>query len=337
MTAKELFVATLPFVWLKLSLKMIFVVIKVGAISSIIWGFMQQGVTQHIQYGIDITMGSLRFLILPIILLVVVMPILSFALRIYGRYMVRVGHIAVIVRVVKTSKLPRDQIGYGFGMVKKHFMTANMFFILDKLVHHAVVELQSVMRGALMNLGLLAGLVSMFKHNLINHIDECCIGYAFLHKNQKPLKSTLHGIVTYVSLWEIMAKRAVVLTLESVGISFLFYGTGITFLLLGVFSQNYIGITASLLIIFIGGAVKSCVLDTYVMVNMLVAFIQEVQKQNKKERTSMNTQVMQTAHLSRQFAALVFHANREDDFLTNDEAERLMTLQALNRNVGILP
>ena len=323
MNPRGIFIATLPFVGLKLSLKFIFVVLKVTIFATAVWGLITQGEWYAVEGGKVFAFESLSFLIFPAIIFFVVMPILSFALRVYGRYMVRVGHIAVIVHAIRTGKVPPNQIAFGFKMVRKNFIRANVFFMLDRLVNHAVVELQTAMRGILMGFGILATIATIFKGNLVKHIDECCLGYTFMQKDAEPFKGAVYGIAIYVNGWKSMAKRAIIVTLESVGITILFYVIGVLLLAMSEYSQSPIGIVFSFAFIFIVGAIKTCVLDSYVMVNMLVSFLREARKQKYKPEEFVS-QIEKISAMSSAFGTFVFQANQNEPFLSMEEEARIL-------------
>jgi len=324
MTPREVFMATLPFVKLKLTLKMIYVVMKVAAITLAIWGFMYHGAWAVADGGELFVFQDLNFLILPAVILFAVIPLVSLLLRNYGRYMVRVGHIAVIVRIITTGKVPANQVTVGLNAVKQNFMRANVFFLLDRIVHRTVVELQATMRGVLMGFGFLAALATMFKGNLIRYIDECCLAYTFMRKDVGVFQGAVLGIVTYVHGWRSMAKQAVIVTLEYAGITFLFYLIGGGLLWLAIGTQSVIAIALSLLFIFIVGAIKSCVLDSYLMVMMLTSFIKEARKQGNIEESI--PMIEKVAAMSGSFSNLVFQANQNEPFLSQEDEMRIISM-----------
>ena len=57
-------------------------------------------------------------------------------IREYILYLVKAGHIAVLVKVHDGQKLPdgRDQINYARGIVKQRFTEASVLFGLDQLI-----------------------------------------------------------------------------------------------------------------------------------------------------------------------------------------------------------
>lgn len=332
MTPKEIFNKTLPFVWLKLALKMVFVVINVTALTIMVWGLLSQGARMEIGGGEIFSHDNFSFLIAPAIIFFIVIPVLSFVLRVYGRYMVRVGHIAVIVQTIKKGKVPKNQISYGFGVARKNFVRANMFFMMDRLIHRTVMELQTPMRGVLVGFGPLAVIATMFKGNLMNKIDECCLGYTFMYKDVTPFRGAVYGIVTYVNGWRAMAKRALIITVEVIGLTVLFYLLGGIMLYVSVTSHNFVGIVLSFSIIFLVGAVKSCVLDSYAMVAMLVSFLREARKQNNTPEEFVK-KIEKVALMSGAFGTFVFQANRNEPFLSDDDETRIL---AIGRNSSMM-
>jgi hypothetical protein len=58
--------------------------------------------------------------------------------------LIKAGHIAVITEAVTTGKVPKNQVAYGKERVKERFVTANVYFLIDKLVGAAVRQIQRI-------------------------------------------------------------------------------------------------------------------------------------------------------------------------------------------------
>ena len=323
MTPKEVFIATLPFVKLKLATKAIYIVIKVIAITLAIWGFMYHGAWSVVDGGELFVFPNLNFLILPAIILFAVLPIASLLFRNYRQYLVRAGHIAVMIQVIMTGKAPPDQVTVGLNAVQKKFVQTNVFFLLDRIVHRTIVELQKTKRGVLKGFGFLDRLVMMFKGNLIHYINECCLVYSFMRKDVGAFQGSVMGIVTYVQGWQsLMTKQAVVFTLKATGMTILFYLIGGCLLWLAIGTQSIIAIALSLLFIFIIEAIKSYILDGYLMVMMLTAFLKEARKQGNIEESIPMIEEIST--MSSSFINLVFQANQNEPFLSKENEMRII-------------
>jgi len=326
MTPIQMFWATMPFIRIKFIVEFIFVLIKVGICALFIYGFMDM----HIEnFEWDFEARGRNFIITALVLAFAVYPLLTIIIRRYGMYMVRVAHIAVTARIIKTKKVPKNQVRYGYEQVKKNFLTANVFFVLDKLVHRAVVDLQEFVQSLLGGLGLIAAIAALFKKNLISHIDECCLGITFLRRDVKPFTGAVIGVCTYITAWRAMAKQAVVVTLESIVISIVFFLAGGAWLTFAITSGNMFTIVLSLIVIFSAMAVKKSILNSYIMINMLTIFFQESKKLETME--AVKPIIEKASMLSPNFCNLVYQANETDKFLTDEEQRNILA----NRRVGI--
>ncbi|MCL2854354.1 MAG: hypothetical protein FWE21_01890 [Defluviitaleaceae bacterium] len=279
LTPFEIFKGTLPFVFIKLGLRLLFVALLTLIIALLVRGFISM---QHItaswycwtNWDTWTNFGS--HALWGIFLAVVVLPLLGFIFKRYLRFMFRVGHISVIVRAVNFNSIPDYQVAYGMERVKKKFAKANIFFVIDKMVHRALVELQPMMNSATSSLGFLALPVRAFKGKLLRHVDDCCLAFTFLREDISPLRASVLGVISYVRGWRAMAKQAALATLYSFLVSLAFYVMGFIWLYNGVMSGSSDMITSAVVFILVMGAVKRCILDSYVMTVMVAAFLREI-------------------------------------------------------------
>jgi len=138
----------------------------------------------------------------------------------YVLYIVKVGHISVVVELLKNGTIPegKGQIAYGKEQVTKNFGSANVAFVMDNLIHGAVKQIQRWMLrigeffnfipGAKNIIGILNAIMSVS----LNYIDEAVISYTILRKNEKRdetvWKSASDGVVLYAQSWKSMIKTA---------------------------------------------------------------------------------------------------------------------------------
>lgn len=139
----------------------------------------------------------------------------------YVLYIVKVGHISVIVELIQSGKIPegKGQIAYGKEQVKKNFGTANVAFVLDKAVHGAVRQIQRwIMRvGDFFNFipGIknIIGIINAIMSVGLNYIDEAVVSYVILRRSEKReenvWKSACDGVVLYAQSWKGILKTAI--------------------------------------------------------------------------------------------------------------------------------
>ncbi|PYZ97700.1 hypothetical protein CR205_03650 [Alteribacter lacisalsi] len=150
-----------------------------------------------------------------------VLGILRFIER-YFLYMVKVGHIAVVTELLRTGKVPegKNQIEFGKDQVKNHFGSANVAFVLDKIVYGAVRQIQRWLMQIGNFFNFVPGaqkvirIVSKIMEVSLRYIDEAVLSYVMLRKSDMddqqtdPLerdsvwKSAFDGVVLYAQSWK---------------------------------------------------------------------------------------------------------------------------------------
>lgn len=163
--------------------------------------------------------SSSAFLIVMILAFGVIYGGLRFLER-YVLYMVKVAHISVVVELIKTGEIPegKGQIAYGKEQVKKNFGSANVAFVVDKMIHGAVKQIQrwtlrvgeafSFVPGAKNIIGIINAIMSVS----LNYIDEAVVSYIILRKNEEReetvWKSASDGVVLYAQSWKGILKTS---------------------------------------------------------------------------------------------------------------------------------
>jgi len=265
----------MPFVWAKLLLAVLTVVISVVLFAVLM------GIAWMVQSPV---LGFIMFIIW-----ISATGIVNFILNHYIGYLVKAGHVAVITEAVTTGRVPDNQVAYGKQMVKERFLTSNVFFVIDKLVGGAVRQLQrgfEKVAGSLGNIipgmNAIVNIGKMFIGIALGYIDECCLGYTFLKKDQGAFKSATDGVVIYAQNWKKLLKDAakttatvVILMIVITLVSFVLF-----FLLSKMLFSNSIfkilaDIVAFLLACCVAVAIKAAFIDSYMLVKMMVSYMQE--------------------------------------------------------------
>lgn len=211
MSTIQLINKTIPFLLVRLLIYGIF------AVAALIFlGFMIGiGFLLHKMFGDS----SMAFIILMLMTFGIIRGGLRF-LEQYVLYIVKVGHISVVVELIKTGKIPegKGQIAYGKEQVKQNFGTANVAFVVDKAVHGAVRQIQRwIMRigdtfSFVPGIKNIIGIVNAIMSVSLNYIDEAVVSYIILRKNEKReetvWKSACDGVVLYAQSWKGILKTA---------------------------------------------------------------------------------------------------------------------------------
>lgn len=267
MTAKEIFIKTMPFCWMKLALGIVNLFIAV-ALFAILMGisvlFASEGV------------GAVMFIVW-----ISLVGVVNFIINHYFGYLVKAGHVAVISEAFRSGRVPASPVSVGKEMVKERFGTANVYFIIDKLVTSSVKQLQRTLGritdsifGALPGADTLKSLTNLFLNISLGYIDECCLGYTFYQKEQNAYKSAADGVVIYAQNWKHLlknaAKTALTVILSVVAVTLLaFIIFGAMFRLLG-----WSGFVAFVISLLFAWTVKYAFIDSWILVKMMSSYMQ---------------------------------------------------------------
>lgn len=161
------------------------------------------------------------FIVVMLIVLLIVHGTLRFMER-YVLYMIKLGHIAVVVELLRTGKLPEGKglIGYGKAKVIESFGSAHVEFVVDKMIYVTVRQVQRwiVRIGEWLRFapgsGVLIGILNSILSVGLNYIDEPNMSYIFLRKSEKHpetvWKSASDGIVLYAQSWHGVIKSSII-------------------------------------------------------------------------------------------------------------------------------
>lgn len=268
MSAKELFIKTLPFVWAKLLLGLIFL----GA-AVILLGIF---------FGIGSLFGEGSAVIL-VLLWLICISILNFVLMHYFGYMVKAGHVAVIAEATVTGRIPENQVEYGKEKVKERFKESNVYFFVDSLVTGAVKQIQKGISkiGDMLNfipgMGFITQIVQTFIGIYLGYIDECCLGWTFINPNNSAFKSAADGVVIYAQNWKELLKDAAktmlkVAVLCIVAVVIIFIPIVLIFNAL-----NWSPIIAFIIACVATWVIKFGFLDSYIMVEVMASYMNVAQ------------------------------------------------------------
>lgn len=198
----------------------------------------------------------------------------------YIGYMIKAGHVAMVSTAVTTGSLPDNQLETAKNMVKQRFATANVYFVVDNLVSGAVSQLQKGLQGIDNLLGNIPGVSNVisfakaFIGIALGYVDECCLGYTFLHKDQSAYKSAADGVVIYFQNWKSLIKDALIATV--IVMVSTFFAWVIPFALFAVIfgALGVHWVFAAIVGIICGVTIKSAFIDSYMMVKMMVTYMQ---------------------------------------------------------------
>ena len=265
MKAKDVYFKTMIFVWLKLALGGAMLLVSLILLA--------------ICLGLG-SLGSGNGMIIAFFIWLLLVCAMYGLVNRYVGYMLKAGHVAMVTTAVTTGTLPENQLQAATAVIKERFVTANVYFVVDRLVSGAVSQLQRGLQkiddllGKIPGVSLIVSFAQMFVQIALGYVDECCLGYTFLHKEQSAFKSAADGVVIYFQNWKKLMKDAAIMTLIVIGISFLSWL--LPFLLFtAIFAAFGIHWVFALIIgIIISAVIKSAFIDSWMMVKMMVSYME---------------------------------------------------------------
>ncbi|MGX5840724.1 hypothetical protein ACWGTI_08390 [Mesorhizobium sp. ArgA1] len=174
--------------------------------------------------------GPLSFALWGGIVGIGVVSIALYWIREYILYVVKAGHIAVMVHLIDGRDVPngQDQIAYAKDVVKERFAEANILFVLDQLVKGAIRAITGLIGGiaAFLPIPGLGGLVSFINTVIrlsLTYVDEIILGYNIRINSSSPFETARQGVVLYAQNGKTMVKNAVWLAVIMWGVSFVIF------------------------------------------------------------------------------------------------------------------
>lgn len=265
MKAKQIYLKTMGFMWLKLGLGVI------TAIISMVW--------ISLCFYISNVFGGYAILIGLIIGTGGVKAIHGLIHHYIG-YILKAGHIAVIAEAAVTGAVPENPYFFAVQQVKYRFISANIYFMIDKLIDGAIKELKGgidkadKLFGNIPGMSLIFSFIKIFTGIALGYVDECCIGYSFIRKDKGVIQCACDSIVIYFQNWKKLFKKSAVITvfvMLSYSVSFIII-KGMLSSMLAMFVWNKL--IAFVIAVLLTISIHHAFIDSYILISMMVSFIQ---------------------------------------------------------------
>jgi hypothetical protein len=151
-------------------------------------------------------------------------------LREYILYVVKAGHIAVLVQLIDGQPMPggRSQIAHASAVVKERFVQTSALFGLDQLTKGVINAITGLVQGVVTLLPIpgihpIMGIVRAFLRVSVGLIDEVILAYAIRTQSHNPWSSAQTALVLYGQNAKAMMKNAAWLTIMVYALSFLVF------------------------------------------------------------------------------------------------------------------
>lgn len=201
-------------------------------------------------------------------------------LREYILYMVKVGHIAVMIEYIDGRELPggKSQIAYAQEIVKSRFVQANVLFGIDQLVKGVVRAITGLVQGlaTLLPIPGLDGLIRVLRAFLrvaVGLIDEVILAHLIRTKTDNPWGGARDALVLYGQNAKPMLVNAAWITLVIYGLTFVVFllmlapAAAIVYLIPGGWTAG--GFVFAILFAW---AVKAALIEPFAIACLLQAF-----------------------------------------------------------------
>ncbi|HQS45740.1 MAG: hypothetical protein ABII76_07650 [Pseudomonadota bacterium] len=127
-----------------------------------------------------------------------------YLLREYILYIVKAGHIAVMVELLRGREIPggQSQIAHARAMVAERFGTSNVLFGIDQLVKGVINAVTGLLEGVLSILPLpgldrLASILRAYLRIAVGLMDEVMLAHCFDNRGQDPYTASRAALVLY--------------------------------------------------------------------------------------------------------------------------------------------
>lgn len=211
---------------------------------------------------------------------------IMFWAREYILYLVKAGHIAVLVQLIDAQNLPagKGQIAHGKDVVRQRFAQASALFALDILVKGVLRSLTGLVGGLLAFLPgakQLRDLLRAFLRVAVGFIDEVILAHAIRTGSDNAWGSAREALVLYGQNWKVMFRNAAWLLIIVYGLGFLIFlamlapASLLVYWVPGAFS-----IMGLLFALLFAWCIKTAVLEPFAVACMMQVFFKTVDGQH---------------------------------------------------------
>ena len=150
--------------------------------------------------------------------------------REYLLYLVKAGHIAVLVKLMDGEELPqgKGQIDYAQGIVRERFKEASLLFAMDQIIKGVLRTINGVLMtfAALLPIPALQGLLKFVQRVLtlsLTYVDEIILAYNLRTGSENPWESSRGALVLYAQNYTAMLRNAFFLLLIQYGLTLIIF------------------------------------------------------------------------------------------------------------------
>ncbi|WP_336057388.1 hypothetical protein [Nitratireductor sp. CH_MIT9313-5] len=207
--------------------------------------------------------------------------------REYILYIVKAGHVAVLVQLVDGNPMPegKSQVSHATDVVKNRFAQTSVLFALDQLIKGVIGAITGLVRGILTILPIpgvnqLAGILHAFLRVAVGFIDEVILAHAIRTHSNNSWASAKNALILYGQNYKVMLKNAAWLAIFVYSLSFVVFlvmlapAALVVYLMPGAWAAG--GIVFALLFAW---AVKAAVLEPFAIACLMQVFFKTIEGQ----------------------------------------------------------
>lgn len=232
--------------------------------------------------------------------------------REYLLYLVKAGHIAILVMLLDGKTLPQDtsQIRYGTQVVKERFAQTSILFAMDQLIKGVVKALTSLVRGALSIVSLpgaqqLSSILRAFLRVALGFADEVILARTIRTASINPWATSRDSLILYGQNYKIMLKNAAWLAAMIYLFSFLVFlimlapATLVVYLMPGTWSAG-----AFIFALLFAWSIKAALLEPFAITCLMDVYFKTIEGQTPDQEWEARL-----AQISGKFRKLTERAN----------------------------
>jgi hypothetical protein len=208
--------------------------------------------------------------------------------REYILYIVKAGHIAVLVELIDGRPIPQgqNQITHATAVVTERFVQTNVLFAIDQLVKGVLRAVTGLVQGIASILPIpgltnIIGIIRAFLQIAIGFVDEVILAYAIRTKTDNPWRSAQTALVLYGQNYQTMLKNAAWLTLFTYGLSLIVFlimlapAAALVYFIPGAWSAG--GFVFALIFAW---AVKAALIEPFAIAAMMEVYFKAIEGQS---------------------------------------------------------
>lgn len=207
--------------------------------------------------------------------------------REYILYIVKAGHIAVLVHLYDGKELPqgKGQIDYAASVVKERFAEANILFALDQIIKGVLKIITGTLNTIaailpLPGLQSIVGIINSILKVSLTYVDEIILAHNIRTQSENPWDTSADALVLYAQNYGKMVKNAIWLSLMMWLLTLLIFVVLLapTFALLALFPGN-VGGWAFIVAFIFAWSVKAALIEPIAIFSLMQVYFKTIEGQ----------------------------------------------------------